>query len=582
MNRLDSNLPLIVDNVQVTGSERTKSSFIESELKPILAQNLPLHQFKCELDNAIHRLKDKGLYSYVNVDLNIKNVDENQCFHTDMKISLKEKRIPYLKFETYVKAKSTSAVANEVGCEVVGALRNPLGYGDMYKLSYSTNSSGGLKEYQLSSHFPHFYASTVESSHNSKNLDITLRSAEDDNSYFLKYKQNVKSLVADITSAISFTNSHKYGILNAHPTSDHKYQVEMTARDEIPTSYLGSSVLSTSVVNVRNASNGNNHVFKYPNAKVLSQLFPSTKLSLKHVYTVVDTRDSVSKPSKGSFLQSNFEFATPLGTAQYLKTELLTQYHQSFGPSLYGQRPVLSVSGSLGLITPLRWIQYKVTNNFKNRFIKPSSLNTSTSADILSNIVDIKYNSLDSSNGNSLNFVHMSDRYHLGGPFSMRGFQLYGAGYQGSDVTSHADSLKNSTVGKSGYNLSQLTGSNSGAIDEDGASLGGVSKCTLLASLSVPLPVESLARTGATAFGFVNFGGVGSPSIYDFNHRHGVASIDNEKPLLFGAMRMSLGCGVAVPLGSAARLELTYALPVLRASTDVTKPFQIGVGMTVN
>ena len=72
-------------------------------------------------------------------------------------------------------------------------------------------------------------------------------------------------------------------------------------------------------------------------------------------------------------------------------------------------------------------------------------------------------------------------------------------------------------------------------------------------------------------------------SIYDYNSSAATSSVDDEKPLsLFGAMRVSLGWGFAVPLGNAARLELTYALPVLRASTDVVKPFQIGVGMTVN
>ena len=495
MNRLDSNLPLIVDSVQLSGSERTRNTFIESELKPVLAQNLPLNQFKYELDNAIHRLQVTGLYNYINVDLNVKNVDENQCFRTDMTIHLKEKKIPYLKFETYVKANSAAAIANEVGCEVVGALRSPLGYGDMHKLSYSTNSSGGFKEYQLSSHFPHFYASTTESSHNSKNLDITLRSAEDDNSYFLKYKQNINSLVVDITSAISFNRNHTYSFLNAHPTSEHKYQVEMTARDEIPTNYLvpyAPATLPAGDVCVVSQA------IKYPNAKVLSQLIPSTKLSLKHMYTVVDTRDSASKPSGGSLLQSNIELATPLGSAQYLKTELLTQYHRSFGPSFYGQRPVLSVSGSLGLVAPLKWLQYKVTNSIKSGITNPS--------DIRSNIVGIRHNSLDSSNINSLNFVHMSDRYHLGGPFSLRGFQLYGAGYQGSEGAVHADRLKTSLGGgKGGYSLGQLTGS-SGTIDDDGASLGGVSKCTLLTSLSVPLPIESLARAGGTAFGFINFG----------------------------------------------------------------------------
>ena len=123
MNRLDSNLPLIVDSVQLSGSERTRNTFIESELKPVLAQNLPLNQFKYELDNAIHRLQVTGLYNYINVDLNVKNVDENQCFRTDMTIHLKEKKIPYLKFETYVKAKSAAAPVPV--CHVTAAT-NPL------------------------------------------------------------------------------------------------------------------------------------------------------------------------------------------------------------------------------------------------------------------------------------------------------------------------------------------------------------------------------------------------------------------------------------------------------------------------
>ena len=608
MNRIDPSIKVVVDKAYITGCDRTKTSYIESELKPILYQNLPLYQFKNELDCSISRLQSSGHYQYIHADLNIKKFDDDDNnFHSDININLKEKSVPYLKFETYVKAKSSSGVSNEVGCEIVGALRNPLGTGDMHKVSYSTNSSGGSREYQISSHFPHALALTSDNSYYSKNLDITLKSSEDDNSYFLKYKQKLSSLIIDVTPGLSFTKTHQRGrgrgLFSAHPSSQHNYQVELTSRDEIPaygqTLSNLSNPTSSSLMNESNNTQAeginiddailpnsvNNNVNRtritYPNATVLSQLLPSTKLSLKHIYTVIDTRDCVNTPTTGTFLQSSVEFATPVGTAQFLKTDLQTQHHRSFGPSLFGQRPVLSLSGSLGIILPWRWMQYKISSASSSIYQGSQS----TESVISSSSNSIKYNTLTSENKNSLSFIPMSDRYHLGGPLSMRGFQLYGVGYQDSENKTFAKILNNqrksSTTTTAGhYELSKLTAGGSDVILNDGASMGGVSKCSMLLALSVPVPVETLARAGARAFGFINMGGIGQTSVYDPVHL--LAKRPSSLSPLFGSLRVSAGGGFALPLGQTARLELTYSVPLVKSTSDVVKPFQIGVGMTIN
>ena len=50
----------------------------------------------------------------------------------------------------------------------------------------------------------------------------------------------------------------------------------------------------------------------------------------------------------------------------------------------------------------------------------------------------------------------------------------------------------------------------------------------------------------------------------------------------FGYLRASIGAGISLTLSPAVTLEATYSIPVLKASHDNLKPFQLGVGLSLS
>lgn len=50
----------------------------------------------------------------------------------------------------------------------------------------------------------------------------------------------------------------------------------------------------------------------------------------------------------------------------------------------------------------------------------------------------------------------------------------------------------------------------------------------------------------------------------------------------FGYVRASIGAGVSLTLSPAIKLEVTYSIPILKSSHDITKPFQLGVGLSLS
>jgi outer membrane protein assembly factor BamA len=208
----------------------------------------------------------------------------------------------------------------------------------------------------------------------------------------------------------------------------------------------------------------------------------------------------------------------------------------------------LSVAGNLGLLFPL------------HSFFRPSP------PIILDKKSDIATNEPD--------FIPLSDRFHLGGPHSLRGFNLFGIGPRlPLEVLPPLPPKPSAAVSASASSSSLPHWPvSTNPVSLSGPSLGGVSKCSLLGIAAVPLPVPVLARLGAKLFGFINFGGIGETKLPLFS---------SANPL-FGQIRLSAGAGVVVPVSNIARLELTYAIPLLKSSTDAVKPFQIGVGMTIN
>lgn len=151
-------------------------------------------------------------------------------------------------------------------------------------------------------------------------------------------------------------------------------------------------------------------------------------------------------------------------------------------------------------------------------------------------------------------------RYQLGGPNSLRGFELCGAGPR-----AYRPEVPLSSKGI--IPAHQSTGD---AHPTD--SLGGDLRSTLLATLSVPVPVPLLAKSQLRAFTFINLGMISS-----------LSRVSSSAPAFgLGALRASVGGGFSLAAAESIRLETTYAIPILSAPQDQLKKFQIGVGVTIN
>ena len=463
--------PIIVKKVSISGNNRTKLSFFDNEISDTLNVS-SIDQLRSSLDRLHGNLMSKGLFDTVDINVDeIKKNNDSNSIPIEINVKVTEKGIPFLKMESFVRQHNGS---NNVGCEIQGALRSPLGYGESLRVSIGQSSTGS-KDTLIVADIPN-----VTDYH--LNTQVTIQSKEENNSYFLSFKQKIHSIVTDFEAK----------------NKAHKVVCELAVRDEIP-------LPNTKFAHAKDIS-----------VELMRSLISSTKISTKYVYTY-DDRDNGASPSTGNYLQSTTELALPSGSAQFLKTELSTQLHRTLGPGIFGQPGlVASLCGNLGLLIPLKVFGFEPT----------------TSTGYL---------------GNG-KIPHMSDRFYLGGPLSLRGFHNYGIGSRNSLV-----------AGGSQF----------------GDPFGGISKSSLLLSLSVPIPVMSLAQNNGRAFMFFNAGSLGSPNYW-------AISRNKEKLSLFGAPRVSIGGGLSFAFGSAARLEGTYTIPLLKSNSDVVKPFQLGVSLTIN
>jgi outer membrane protein insertion porin family len=215
----------------------------------------------------------------------------------------------------------------------------------------------------------------------------------------------------------------------------------------------------------------------------------SSKSALKYSYTV-DTRPNGVNSSRGHLLDVSVEVALPPGTAQFIKSEAKGEFHSEIGPKLFGQNGLaLSLGGSFGIM------QAKGVSQF-------------------------------------------SDRFYLGGPMSLRGFETYGIGPRG------IRSIHSSCTG---------------------SPLGGTTKLNCIAMVHWPIPLKIMAESGCRNFIFLNCGSLGS-------------GFGSKFPL--GQPRLSIGAGGSFAFGPA-KFECSYSFPIIRAEQDVVKQFQIGAGLTI-
>ncbi|KAK3705340.1 hypothetical protein RRG08_033306 [Elysia crispata] len=220
---------------------------------------------------------------------------------------------------------------------------------------------------------------------------------------------------------------------------------------------------------------------------VREQAGHSLKSSLKHTFTI-DTRDNLVLPTAGMLWRTSQEYAGLGGNVEFAKQDGMFQWNTSLPLDAIFQ---MSLAGGL------------------MRTLDPNAS------------------------------VSISDRFFLGGPLTLRGFNLKGCGPHSHDNA-----------------------------------LGAESYWLAAAHLYSPLPF----RPGKGRFGelfkthfFINAGNLCN---LDFNNLG--ASFQD----FATNMRWSYGCGVVLCMGRIARLELNYVVPMRVQKGDKANPgLQFGIGI---
>lgn len=291
---------IFIDVISVSGNHRTQSLFFKKEMHRI-KHKMSINALKKELGVVHQRILDMDIFDSVEIRIepSINKADKSLSVRADKELSysvlvdVKEKGIPYLKMSSYVKAGLTA----EVGFELSGALRNPLGYGESCKLSSVTTQSGAREFASM--------LSVPKVAGRSANLNLTLRAGESNRQYYSSFKEHSTSLLLDLSS------------------EDRKHQLtlEYALRDEIPVSSsigtdgsavqlfksLGSSLLAKDAA-TPDSSTGDRWAW-HPSPATMQSLKPSLKTSIKYFCTALDSLDSLSNPSRGSLLQGSIELA---------------------------------------------------------------------------------------------------------------------------------------------------------------------------------------------------------------------------------------------------------------------------------
>lgn len=518
---MDPNLPVNILRVEIVGNKRIRNSFFSSKFRELANRNATTTSTLADITAAIPQfhqsLKHAGLFEAVSINFKIQSLKQqptdnlqNPTYDAILVVEVEEKAIPRLQ----VKSSFESGGRKSIGCEIEAALRSPFGYGEFIHYSVG-KTSNGVNENNLNIQIPHVFKDFAPN--NSIQAMIAAKSIQDgSHSSFSSFKQTVKSLICELSTSKTFENKNKYNTdadsntfrMNMHQS----LTAELSLRDEIP-------LLTANSTSPSRDTQVKQNITSTTSRPILSLISPSSKLAAKYEISL-DQRDNAATPSTGKFLSSLVEFAVPPGGAQYLRTEMDAQYHKTLFHSTKHYHPtpsssprpsttsglVFSLCGSLGVLYPLQHLFSNVHAN------KRSS-------------------------------VFLSDKYFHSGPFSLRGFDVHGIGPKAADAA----------------------GSVSGS-----DSLGGLTKLSLLAALTIPIPFKWEVSKDMKAMAFINLGSIGD----------GAARQSLDRPY-FGYPRASLGTGLVYSLMNNIRLEATYSIPFVKSQHDKTKPFQLRFGLSI-
>ena len=220
-------------------------------------------------------------------------------------------------------------------------MRNPLGYGEICKLSLGSNTSEG-QECSLLTTIPNIAIPRISFLSNfalkSTTTDRKLaENAEFDNTQCGTLQISFKKSEENASHFVSF-KSLLHTISTEFTTDDgvHSISTEVTVRDELPISHklhLQSNILGDFRKNLffQNSVSSKEVPFMFhPHAKTasketLSNMSSSSKTALQYTY-LKDCRNT-SNPILGSYLKSSVEVALPSGSqsAQYVRTDVMMQ-----------------------------------------------------------------------------------------------------------------------------------------------------------------------------------------------------------------------------------------------------------------
>lgn len=285
-----------IDVISVSGNHRTHQQLFSMEMHRI-KYKMSIKDLNRELGVIQQKLLDMDIFDTVEIRVEPSSNEADKAISVradkersySVLVDVKEKGRPYLKMSSYVKAGLTA----EVGFELSGALRNPLGYGESCKLSSVTTQSGA-REFASGLYLPKVAG-------RSANLNLTLRAGESNRQYYSSFKEHSTSLLVDLSSL----------------DRKHQLTLEYALRDEIPVSssistdgsaaQLFKSLLAKDAT-TPDPSSGDRWAW-HPSPVTMQSLRPSLKTSIKYFCTALDNLDSLSNPSKGSLLQGSIELA---------------------------------------------------------------------------------------------------------------------------------------------------------------------------------------------------------------------------------------------------------------------------------
>ena len=251
---------------------------------------------------------------------------------------------------------------NSGGGALQASLRNPLGFGEVTKISVGSNTSEG-QECSMITSIPWYIRYRTASSSSSSalnsmkvtgnkdnqgiyyvdrgNLQLTMKKTEENSSHFTSFKSSLQTI----------------GCHYVNQEGSHSISTELCLRDEIPISHQSAAkpllhslhrrILHQEAIPMKVSSTSIPHA-KSASKETLSSINSSSKASIQYTF-LKDFRNRFN-PVLGSYVKSSVEVAIPSGvqSAQYVRTDICIQNNVKV-PSLRGldSGMIASFSGSL-------------------------------------------------------------------------------------------------------------------------------------------------------------------------------------------------------------------------------------------